>query len=124
MNLFQNLKRNQSGSAVTGFAIILPLVIVLTLIVVQFIFVAINYASISLEVDNSSRLARLGYSDEQVIFQTNDKLNNLSLINSTPIIEIQNINFKNKNLKVLNIEVEYSVFGFNVFHISSKSYAF
>ena len=124
MNLFQNLKRSQSGSAVTGFAFIFPLVIVLTLLVVQFIFIAINYASISLAVENSTRLARIGYSDNQILIQTNNNLNNYSLISNEPSVVIQNINFKNKNLKVFKIEIIYNLFGFNAFKIVSKSYAF
>ncbi len=124
MNLFQNLKHNQSGSAVTGFAFVFPLIILLALIIVQFIFIAINYVSISFIAENSTRLARLGYSDTQILFHSNNKINNLSLIASHPRIDIQNINLKNKNLKIVKIEIEYKILGFKTFNISSKSHAF
>jgi Flp pilus assembly protein TadG len=124
LNLFQNLKRNQSGSAVTGFAFIFPLIIVLALIIIQFIFIAINYASISFIAENSIRLARIGYSDTQILYQANNKINNLSLIASRPRIDVQNIDLKNKNLKIVKIDIDYKILGFKAFEISTKSYAF
>lgn len=124
MNLYQNLKHNQSGSAVTGFTFIFPLLITLSLLVVQFIFIAINYVSISSASENAIRLARMGYSDSQIISQANIQLNNLSLISSKPTIEIHNISFKNTNLKIIKIGIIYKIFALNTFKLTSKSYAF
>ncbi len=122
MNLFQNLKRNQSGSVVSGFSLVFPLVIVLTLIIVQFIFLTINYATISLAVDNSSRLARIGYSDSQIISQTKNYFNNLLI--DQPEVYIENIDLQKNNLKIIKVEVNYKILGFKAFIINSKSYAF
>ena len=124
MNLFQNLKRNQSGSVVSGFSLVFPLVPVLTLIIVQFIFLTINYATISLAVDNSSRLARIGYSDNQIIFQTNNYFKNFNLLIDQPEVYIENINLQKNNLKIIKVEVNYKFLGFKAFTINSKSYAF
>jgi len=74
--------------------------------------------------ENSTRLARLGYSDSQIIIQTKNRLENLNLIFDTPTFEISNNNFNNRNLKVIKIEIIYKIFGLNAFKISSKSYAF
>ena len=124
MNLYQNLKHNQSGSAVTGLTFIFPLLISLTLIIVQFIFIAINYVSISIASENAIRLARMGYSDSQIISQASIQLNNLSLISSKPTIEIQNTILNNTNLKIIKIGTIYKIFALNTFNLTSKSYAF
>ena len=124
MNLYQNLKHNQSGSAVTGFTFIFPLLISLTLIIVQFIFIAINYVSISIASENAIRLARMGYSDSQIIGQASIQLNNFSLISSKPTIEIQNTTLNNTNLKIIKIGTIYKIFALNTFNLTSKSYAF
>jgi len=124
LNLYQNLKHNQSGSAVTSFTFIFPLLISLTLIIVQFIFIAINYVSISIASENAIRLARMGYSDSQIISQASIQLNNLSLISSKPTIEIQNTILNNTNLKIIKIGTIYKIFALNTFNLTSKSYAF
>lgn len=124
MNLFQNLKRNQTGSAVTGFSFVAPLIILLTFVVLQFIFVVVIYGAISFVTENAARLTRIGYSDLEIIKFSQTKINESNFIPQNSKIFITNKIFNGKNLKIIKVETNLEILGVAPIKVSSQSYAF
>ena len=122
MNLLLNLKE-QKGSAVVSFALVTPLILINTLIILQFIFSILNYAKVSNLADYAARQVQIGHSNSQIIdlvkirnFETFPKLNEYK-IDFRP--------FNNGYHQYLNIRVTtfYSLFGVREFLIKSSSSA-
>lgn len=124
MNLFQNLRKNQTGSAVAGFAFVVPLIVLLTVVILQFIFVVLNYAAISNLTENGARLLRIGFSETQVLTISQNKISESNLIPKNSRISIKNEFFNGINLKIIKVEIDQRLVGISSIRLRSQSYAF
>jgi hypothetical protein len=124
LNLFQNLKNsNSTGSAIVSFTLVAPLVMFVSLILCQLIFLLITYANISIASERGARYISMGSLPSEVISKTTLELEKYNFFNGKPKIETERIDLAETKLIELKISIPIKTFFGMEFYLTSTSHA-
>ena len=124
MNLFQNLRNsNSTGSAIVSFALVAPLVMLVSLILCQLIFLLITYVNISIASERGARYISMGSLPSEVISKTTLELEKFNFFNGKPKIETERIDIAETKLIEIKISIPIKTFFDMEFYLTSTSHA-
>jgi hypothetical protein len=124
LNLFQSHRNlNSTGSAIVSFALVAPLVMFVSLVLCQLIFLLITYANISIASERGARYISMGSLPSEVISKTTLELEKYNFYNGNPKIEIDKIDIAELKLIEIKISIPIQTFFGMKFDLTSTSHA-
>jgi hypothetical protein len=124
LNLFQSHRNlNSTGSAIVSFALVAPLVMFVSLVLCQLIFLLITYANISIASERGARYISMGSLPSEVINKTTLELEKYKFFSGNPKIEIDKIDVAELKLIELKISIPIQTFFGMEFYLTSTSHA-
>jgi len=124
LNLFQSHRNlNSTGSAIVSFALVAPLVMFVSLVLCQLIFLLINYANISIASERGARYISMGSLPSEVISKTTLELEKYNFYSGSPKIEIDKIDIAEIKLIEIKISIPIQTFFGMKFYLTSTSHA-
>ena len=124
MNQYQSLKeKNAKGSAIVSFALVAPLVFLISAAGIQLVFVLMTYANISIASEFGARELGRGIPTQYVEPKILIQLKNFSYFDSSPTILFKKTLISGISLKSVEISVPIDwPLGIN-FNLTSTSHA-
>jgi hypothetical protein len=124
LNLFQSHRNlNSTGSAIVSYALVAPLVMFVSLVLCQLIFLLITYANISIASERGARYISMGSLPSEVISKTTLELEKYNFYNGNPKIEIDKIDIAELKLIEIKISIPIQTFFGMKFDLTSTSHA-
>jgi len=124
LNLFQNRSEsNSTGSAIVSFTLVAPLVIFVSLVLCQLIFLLITYANISLASERGARFIGMGIFTAEVISKTTLELEKYRFYRGEPKIEIEKVEIAEQKMIEIKISIPIQTFFGMKFDLTSTSHA-
>jgi hypothetical protein len=124
LNLFQSHRNlNSTGSAIVSFTLVAPLVMFVSLVLCQLIFLLITYANISIASERGARYISMGSLPSEVISKTTLELEKYNFYNGNPKIEIDKIDIAELKLIEIKISIPIQTFFGMKFDLTSTSHA-
>jgi hypothetical protein len=124
LNLFQSHRNlNSTGSAIVSFALVAPLVMFVSLVLCQLIFLLITYANISIASERGARYISMGSLPSEVISKTTLELEKYNFYSGKPKIEIDKIDIAEIKLIEIKISIPIQTFFGMKFYLTSTSHA-
>jgi hypothetical protein len=124
LNLFQSHRNlNSTGSAIVSFALVAPLVMFVSLVLFQLIFLLITYANISIASERGARYISVGSLPSEVISKTTLELEKYNFYSGNPKIEIDKIDIAEIKLIEIKISIPIQTFFGMKFYLTSTSHA-
>jgi hypothetical protein len=124
LNLFQSHRNlNSTGSAIVSFALVAPLVMFVSLVLCQLIFLLITYANISIASERGARYISMGSLPSEVISKTTLELEKYNFYSGNPKIEIDKIDIAEIKLIEIKISIPIQTFFGMKFYLTSTSHA-
>jgi hypothetical protein len=124
LNLFQSHRNlNSTGSAIVSFALVAPLVMFVSLVLCQLIFLLITYANISIASERGARYISMGSLPSEVISKTTLELEKYNFYSGSPKIEIDKIDISEIKLIEIKISIPIQTFFGMKFYLTSTSHA-
>ncbi len=118
------LQSKEKGSAVIGFAMVAPILMFISLAVLQLIYVLITYSFLVQHVDKSARLINMGYTNQETIFLAQNEINKSKFLGEKKSeILITEFRISTKTIKCLTIEIPISLPFGQGFILKASSYA-
>jgi hypothetical protein len=124
LNLFQSHRNlNSTGSAIVSFALVAPLVMFVSLVLCQLIFLLITYSNISIASERGARYISMGSLPSEVISKTTLELEKYNFYSGNPKIEIDKIDIAEIKLIEIKISIPIQTFFGMKFYLTSTSHA-
>jgi len=124
LNLFPNHRNsNSTGSAIVSFTLVAPLVMFVSLVLCQLIFLLITYANISIASERGARFISMGSLPSEVISKTTLELEKYNFFSENPKIEIDKIDIAEIKLIEIKISIPIKTFFGMEFYLASTSHA-
>jgi hypothetical protein len=124
LNLFQNHRNlNSTGSAIVSFTLVAPLVMFVSLVLCQLIFLLITYANVSIASERGARYISMGSLPSEVISKTTLELEKYNFFSGNPKIEIDKIEIAELKLIEIKISIPIQTFFGMQFYLTSTSHA-
>lgn len=107
----------------TSFALITPLLIFATFMILQIIFILITYVTLSITSDRAARWITMGFTDSQVIRETKLEVDKYTYFTKEVNLAIDRQVVGQLNLKTVTVSADYVLpMGYS-FRIKTSSYA-